>query len=305
MHKILFIRNPKAYLPEISAYCNYFNNHEQFQAFDSKDLPDNVDLSQFDVIWEFMGRGGTTIQNHQVSVHEYVSLSTGRFPRTKNMIKSLFNAKPDLRVFLNPDVKKDFKFRDNIPFVYRDMGIDPVFIQQGKQTVVKEYDFVYTGVINSTRGMDIFIRDFCHNPPGQLLLIGEVSEEIAKDYGDHPNLTFTGVLPYKKVPYYASKARYGINYMPNKYPYNIQTSTKLIEYLALGLDIITTDYQWVREFEAKYQLKFHYFDQDNKINLAKVHEENFENTFEAQKFLWDELIEESNVAERLLHLLEP
>lgn len=303
MYKILFVRNPKAYLPEISAYVNYFNKSEHFQAYDSKDLKSDLDLAQFDVIWEFMGRGGTKIESNQLSVHEYVSLSTGRMPRIKNLVKSTLNPKPDLRVFLNPDVKNDFKFNDSVPFVYRDMGINPSFINKGKQPE-KEYDFVYTGVIASVRGLDVFLKAFSENPNGKLLLIGEASEEIFGMYHNHPNITFTGVLPYNEVASYVSKAKYGINYIPNKYPFNKQTSTKLIEYLSLGLEIITTDYKWVRDFEKKYQLNFHYLTENNEINIEQIEADSTKNHFNAESFLWDEIIRESHLEEELLKLLK-
>src|SRR5699024_11808214 len=103
--KILFKRSDNALLPDIDAYIKYLNQDSMFDCYDSADLAGGYSLDDFDVIWEFKGLGGIQSDNHIV-VHEYASLSTGRFAKLKNLIKSVRNPKPDLRIFLNEDVRK-------------------------------------------------------------------------------------------------------------------------------------------------------------------------------------------------------
>ena len=58
MITILFVRSENAFLPEIDAYVDYFNNTKEFKAYDSSKIKD-YKLDDFDVIWEFKGFGGS------------------------------------------------------------------------------------------------------------------------------------------------------------------------------------------------------------------------------------------------------
>ena len=296
MIKILFIRSENANLPEIDAYINYFNKIDNFIAIDSKTLNDNYDINDFDVLWEFKGIGGYKKKDNQMLIHEYASLSTGNLPKIKNCIKRNYNETPDLRVFLNEFVKKEFKFKDIDEYCFRDMGIDEHFLK--KDSVKKEFDFVYVGEISKSRNIDIFLSDFSNASPGKLCLIGNVDNEIYKKYRDNKDIIFTGKVPYLEVQEIATKAIYGINYIPNKYPFNIQTSTKLLEYLAMGLKIITTDYYWVNQFEKKNNANFYRLE-DNKINMENLKNHKFKSEFNAKDFLWDKVIEKSNIEKHI------
>ena len=53
------------------------------------------------------------------------------------------------------------------------------------------------------------------------------------------------------------RARFGLNLVSNSAPYNQQTSTKLLEYCAVGLPVVTNDYAWVRYFAAHHNANFH------------------------------------------------
>ncbi|SHK32778.1 hypothetical protein SAMN02745227_02057 [Anaerobranca californiensis DSM 14826] len=298
MIKILFIRSQNAFLPEIDAYLNYFNNTKEFKAFDSSKLKD-YKLEEFDIIWEFKGFGGVKKNKNQILIHEYASLSTGKFPTIKNFIKSKFNPKPDLRVFLNENVKEGFKFNDSVDYCYRNMGIDERFISQIE--VDKEYDFVYVGSICKGREMDKFLKVFTEKDNGTLCLVGNVEDEIYSEYKNYGNLIFAGKVPYSEVPKIASKAVYGINFIPDKYPFNIQTSTKLLEYLALGLKVVTTDYKWVRQFEEKHNCSFYKLDYNNLIfDKNNIQKHKFFSKFKAEEFLWDKIIEKSGISNKLI-----
>jgi glycosyltransferase involved in cell wall biosynthesis len=301
MIKILFMRSENAFLPEVDAYINYFNNIKEFKAYDSSKIKD-YKLEDFDVIWEFKGFGGIKKNKNQILIHEYASLSTGRFPILKNFIKSKFNSKPDLRLFLNKNVKEGFWFNNDVDFCYRDMGIDEQFISQND--IEKEFDFVYVGSIGKEREMDKFLKSFTEKDNGTLCLVGNVEDKIYNEYKEHKNLIFIGKVQYSEVSEIVAKAEYGINFMPDKYPFNIQTSTKLLEYLALGLKVVTTDYEWVRQFEEKHNCSFYKLDYNNlSFDKKSIEEHQFDSRFRADEHLWLRVIEKSGIKKSLLKII--
>ena len=253
MTTIVFERNPGVYLPEISAYRRYIKkNLPEFSTFDSSKI-DDYNPMDFDVVWRFMGLD--TKGTGRKVIHAYNSLSTGRFPRLKNRVKQTINVKPHARVFLNETVKKGFFFADNIPFKYRDMGVDSTFFQQTK--TAPEYDFVYAGSLDRGVAISSVLNHFqTILKTSTLLIIGAMPEDLLKEYENTTNIIFTGRVPYEEVAALMAKARYGLNLMPDQYPFNLQTATKVLEYCALSLPVVSTDYRWIRQFEKERKRKF-------------------------------------------------
>lgn len=300
MLKILLVRSNKAFLPEIDAYIKFFNGTREFRAYDFNQLGSEFEINDFDIIWEFKGLGGYRRLKDRILIHEYASLSTGSFPYLKNKVKTKFNPKPNLRVFLNENVKKGFGFTDGVDYCYRDMGIDESFINTRSEN--KEYDFVYIGSICRDRGIDKLLVSFIEKRMGKLCLVGNVEDDLYTKYKSNKDLIFTGKVPYSEVPKIASKAVYGINYIPNRYPYNIQTSTKLLEYLALGLKVITTDYKWVRQFEKKHGCNFFKLDPAKNRFEKNLSEHEYRTNFNADDFLWPNIIRKSGIMNKLIAL---
>ncbi len=298
MIKILFIRNEHAFLPEIDAYVSYFNRTDRFKAYDSSKLQ-NYQVDDFDVIWEFKGFRGIKPNKHQLLIHEYASLSTGKFPQIKNLIKAKLNIRPNIRVFLNENVKQGFNFNDHVDYCYRDMGIAPEFIEP--QSNVKEYDFLYVGAIVKEREIDRLLEVFTAKENGKLYLVGNVDEEIYERFKNEKNLIFAGKVPYTKIPEIMSKAEYGINFIPDKYPFNVQTSTKMLEYLAAGLKVITTDYKWIQQFEQQHGCLFYKLDYQNlTFDQADIEQFEFADNFKASDYMWDKVIKASGIEEMIL-----
>jgi glycosyltransferase involved in cell wall biosynthesis len=184
------------------------------------------------------------------------------------------------------------------------MGIDERFFQYRDSE--KKYDCVYVGSISRARGIPQLLEHFKHNYKyNSLLLIGEVPDEIYNQYSRIENITFTGNLSYEDVPKYASQAIYGINYMPNKYPYNLQTSTKLLEYLAMDLQVISTDYFWINHFMKENQLNFIKINEnlENLETLMKNHEIIPNQFSKVEKFKWTNIIEQSGLEDKLIKLI--
>ncbi|WP_053588465.1 glycosyltransferase [Bacillus sp. FJAT-22090] len=284
--KIAFVNDGKSYLPEVRAYVDFLNKQNGFSAIEVKKHQKEL-IKDCDIIWRFMGLDLKKNNNNQFQIHEYVSLSVGNFAKQKDFFKRYLNSKPSGRVFLNEKLLKKMNFNDNIPSLKRDMGISEGFYTIKQK---KEYDFVYLGDISQTRNIGSLLNYFKTINKGQsILLIGSVNEEIYKEFHNADNIVFTGKVNYEEVPNLASKAVYGINYVPNIFPFNIQTSTKLLEYCALGMKIITTDYKWVNEFENSRGGKFLKIDEDLK-NLTKKRIEEFEfKTPNVDDLKWDSI----------------
>lgn len=301
MTNILFIRSEKAFLPEIAAYIKYFSNSAEFNAYDSSALGSNYSLEDFDILWEFKGIGGIN-PNNKILVHEYASLSTGRFPKLKNVLKTCINKNPSLRIFLNENVKNGYHFNDGVDFCLRDMGVDESFLKYKNSS--KEYDFIYVGPVSKSREIDRLLREFVRKRQGKLCLVGNVDDEIYNDYKSNRDIVITGKVPYEEVPAIAAKGVYGINFIPNRYPYYLQTSTKLLEYLALGLNIITVDYQWVREFEKANECSFFKLDDKNlSFDAEKIRNFHYISNFQSQQYLWDHIFEKSEIKRKILELI--
>jgi glycosyltransferase involved in cell wall biosynthesis len=222
----------------------------------------------------------------------------------KNKVKKIINSKPDLRIFLNEFVKKGMGFNDQIDYIYRDMGVDDQFFHY--KDSIKKYDCVYVGSISKARGIPHLLEQFKSKYKHlSLLVIGEVPNDIYSDYSICDNIIFTGNLSYEDVPKIASQAIYGINYMPNKYPYNLQTSTKLLEYLALDLKVVTTDYFWIHHFMKENQLNCITVNEnlDNLDSFIKSQEKEPNLVNDMEKFKWTNIIEQSGLTEKLLKLI--
>lgn len=301
MIKILFMRSANSYLPEIDAYIKYFNNTKDFLAYDSRKV-DYKEYGNFDVIWRFKGFKDSKIKD-KILVHEYASLSTGKFPKVKNLLKSVFNEKPDLRVFLNSEVKNGFYFNDSLDFCYRDMGIDENFLLNNDSK--KDYEFIYVGAISKQRKIGVLLEEFKRKQNCNICLVGKVEDEIFNEYKSSKNINFIGPIEHKDVPKILSKAIYGINYIPNEYPYNLQTSTKLLEYLASGLKVLTTSYNWVNNFESENDCRFYKLDSNNiQIDIREIEKFNYSANVNFEKYLWDNIIRNSNIEEKLKMIIK-
>lgn len=295
---VLLIHKNKAYLPEIPAYKEYFNKKSPFNFHDINDIGER-DLHDFKVLWTFMGIDKLQrLNQNQIIIHEYNSLSVGKFASLKDFLKKHLNIEPNLRIFLNHQVKEKYNFPESTPYLYRDMGIHESFFVAEK--VKKEYDFTYVGVISRERKTYNLLNYFKYKLKKQtILLIGQPPDDIYQEFKQCPNIIFAGRVAYSHVSSLASKAIYGINYIPDSHPFNLQTSTKLLEYFAMGLKVVTTDYRWVQCFEKKNNIKIFKINEDlDNFNIHAI------NNFDHQKvdvtnYRWEKVLEESGIVQYL------
>ena len=300
--KILFRRAPNSYLPELRAYSKYLSNKKDVSLFELETKNEEKNAN-YDIIWCFPGFYPS--RNDIFTVHEYNSLSTGRAPRLRNTIKRVINAKPDYRVFLNERVRRGFQFADQVPFSLRDMGVDDLFFEEPAQdtSADKEFHLVYMGSVTRSRGVDRFLKSVVDiGSRLKLLIIGEPEKEIYERFGSNPDIKFTGRMTQDEIPKLATKAIAGVNWMPDIYPFNIQTSTKLLEYCALGIGVVTSRYRWAEEFSVDRGGRFLWAD-TGFGNVSPKTLENFDFSIpDVSDLNWQTVIRTSGLFENIFRL---
>ncbi len=271
---IAFIHRGTAILPEITAYRNYF------EALGYRTIechPDEIISLKPEIEWHFLGMHWRRRNPTVLVIHEYASLSAAPFASFKNWLKKALNTKPDFRIFLNDYTRAGLNFQDQVPW-----GIRSTIYIPGKNAVIqqKKFDFVYAGTLEKSREPEKWLTWFAPGGPLEkrsLLVLAPRRAELEKVYA-FPWIQFHDPVAPCEVNEYLQAARFGINYQPDCPPFNQQPSSKLLAYAAAGIPIISTNYQWVREFLKSYGGAFYLVDiHDPKIDFKAI--ENF--TFEA------------------------
>lgn len=239
----------RSYAPELYALQAYLAETPDMR-MELLPSQDPAGINGFDAIYLKMGFAPAWKSNGTPEIHDYSSASTGRFRRGKDMVKTRMSRRPVLRSFLTAAVREQFRFNDDVPFVLRDMGVPDEFLAAGAdRSLTPEYDLFYAGSISAARrSADLLAA--VENAGLTILAAGHVPPDIAERFGRSGHVTFAGPVAFKDIPELAARCRFGINLTPDIAPYNFQTSTKVVEYLALGLPVISNDYRWVRDFEA-------------------------------------------------------
>ncbi|WHP62507.1 glycosyltransferase [Vibrio harveyi] len=271
MMKIIFVTPGKANLPEIKAYSKYFSLHGDEVFVVNREDIEKYKNAHFDIEWHFMGFSRKKLTNSRLVIHEYASLSTPPFSKFKNTIKGIFSHTPDLRIFLNHKVKDDLTFLCDSKYLIRDMGVE--LPKQGfRINTDSKYDFLYVGAMDPSRDIDGLIKLFIdpsYNPNGlKLFLLGKAQDDLLERYKVHSNIVFLGFVPQEEVFSYILDSEVCVNWIPNVYPYNIQTSTKLLEYAAMGKKVITTRYNWVDEFSERNSYPLFFFSDEDGLSKS-------------------------------------
>lgn len=286
--KMALVKTNLANMPEIDAYCKYFSKR-----FSVRICTENDALNTYDIIWYFMGVNGRRFHNNQFIIHEFASLSTPHFAKFKNFIKRLSLPKPDLRVFLNESIKKEMKFKDCVPYCYRDMGVDiGLFIPL--QTF--DFDIVYVGAItgrNLDKALDQLLS---YNLGCTITIVGKASADFMSKYQGMP-VKFIGQVDYTEVASIVSRSRLCLNWIPDIYPYNMQTSTKFLEYVSAGRTVISNSYFWVNEYARANKIKYININNPEEIlyhlNSPQVDFEGF------KPGSWDDVISKSGIEKQI------
>ncbi len=293
MTRIIFERRPGVYLPEISAYRTYLNKaFATVETIDTDDLK-NKKLNDSDFIWRFMGFRFCAEKSKARVIHEYGSLSVGSFSKLKDKLKSHLNAAPFRRVFLNQFVEDGFSFSDNIPSRQRDMGISDAFFRAREEPL---YDFVYAGSLYRSSEIIPFIEKFADKfPNSRILVVGHLEAYDRNRFSSIKNITMAGRVSYEDVPALLAQSRFGLNITPDRYPFNLQTATKILEYCAAGLPVVSNRYRWIENFCDSRNGRFYWLPDDlNAVVMADIEQFAFK-VPDVSDLQWRNIIEKSKI----------
>jgi len=291
--KIIFVKD-KSFLPEVIGYKEYAES--QGLVLDTvlkKDFSADL-LSRYDVVWHCCGLE-ISPKRQIFKIHEYQSSSLPPFASIKDFIKKSINSRPDARVFLNNFVYEKFNFKNQVPSFYRDMGVHKSFLNRDDHGSHKNYKFVYIGSTVNARNFEQVYNSI--NKTGyKMIVVGEKPAYLKNN--SNSRIEFTGRVNYLDVAKLASEAEFGLNYIPNVQPFSNQTSTKLLEYCALGLKIITNLHQPSLDFEKRMSGSFFKI-KDNFSNMKGFEEYNYV-TPRVDEYEWSKIIESSKIFDHLV-----
>ena len=245
-----FVHTGPAYMPELVAYEAHLAQLGHHSVCHSD--PATVPLDA-DIVWWICGRVSAQYSHRlrqSLQVHEYASASVGRWPALKDRIKRWQHPRPDHRIFLNEWVRQRMGFDDGVPHTLRDMGVPTSFLQAQAMHAV-DHDLVYLGEM-SRLGECLPALQALSQAGLRLLLVGSVPPTLRQHLDTLPGITLAGRVPQAEVPDWLLRARAGLNLMPERTPLLQQTSTKVVEYLAVGLPVLSNDYPWARQTAAQW-----------------------------------------------------
>ena len=254
---IHFVHLGDAYLPELQAYADFVQaaGHQAQVHRHVETIP--ADAA---VLWWLCGQVGPRLAQRYASafhIHEYASASVPPLAWLKDRVKRWRQARPQYRLYQNEWVRQRMGFGDTVPSELRDMGVSPDLLDRPAAPSKPEFDFVYLGEMRRLRHF-LPLFDAIAQIGHRVLLVGQIPDELWARLRRHAWLETTGRVPHAQVPALLRRARLGLNLVPDQLPYTEQTSTKLLEYCAAGLRVISTDYPWVRGFEQRHGARFAY-----------------------------------------------
>ncbi len=250
---ICFVKTGNALIPEADAYSNYLKK----KGIESVICESENDARKIkaDLYYRFGGLLTHKINNDIPEIHEYHSISTGRFPIFKNFIKTFFSCRPVYLSFLNEYVESKFFFSKRLPVFYRDMGVDNSFFDLRSHQQDKVYDFAYFGSISARKHLLSTIFKLTDHG-FSIVLGGPVSVSDRDLIVGNSNINYVGVCSHDAVKEFLSRSKAGLNYIPDEYPLTHQTSTKVIEYLVAGIPIVSNHYHWINDHSKRYGYDF-------------------------------------------------
>lgn len=235
--------NSTSYLPEAYAYRDFIiaNGHTAYLCR-REEMTNNADVQIYFMGWLPPWR---PLRTSVPRIFEYHSLSVGILSKVKDQIKKRATIRPSARIFLNEEVRDALSFGKSTPYILRDMGVEARMF--AKELSNPCFDLVYCGSISNRMGLvDEVVR--LASLGLRILMIGAVSSEDAIRLAKVNNLECLGRVSRDILPDLIKNAKAGLNFIPNIYPYNIQTSTKVIEYCAAGLGLVSNSYRWIDDF---------------------------------------------------------
>jgi hypothetical protein len=245
---IHFVRGGPSYLPELAAYASWVaqRGHRPLIYDTLAQVPADAR-----VVWTMCGRvsrAAAARLDRAFHVHEYASASVPPGAWWKDRIKQWVHPRPHHRVFQSDWVRRRTGFDGSVPFSLRDMGVPRSFLE-AKAGASAEFDLAYLGETSRLAAFEAPLRALDRSGR-TLLVVGAIEPGVQDLLGGLRNVHCTGRVPQEQVPAQLLRARGGLNFVPGELPYTEQTSTKALEYLALGLPVVSNDYAWIRRLAA-------------------------------------------------------
>ena len=246
MITVHFVHGARSYLPELAAYQAHIEHlgHAVQMHTQAHNVPDDAQA-----VWWICGRVPSAQARRlkgAVHVHEYASASVAPLAWLKDRIKQWQHPVPDFRVFQSDWVRQRMGFGqpDAVPFALRDMGVPDAFLTAQAQQP-PEFDLVYLGEMRRLLHFVPLLHTL-GRAGLSLLLVGDVPAALQERLAALGHIQSTGRVSQDQVPAQLLRARAGLNLMPDVLPLAEQTSTKMLEYLALGLPVISNPYAWAQ-----------------------------------------------------------
>jgi hypothetical protein len=245
--QVHFIRGGASYLPELAAYEALLRERGHASVFhDSAATVPGVAR----ILWWICGRVPSDAGKRWPTafhVHEYASASVPPAAGLKDRIKRWTHPVPQHRIFQSEWVQGRMGLDDGVPCSFRDMGVPATFLD-AKRNAVGDFDLVYLGETSRLMAFSGALRAI-REAGLSLLVVGAIDDRVRAVARD---AQCAGRIPQENVPSQLLRARAGLNLMPNRLPFSQQTSTKVLEYLAVGLPVLGNDYAWFRRTAAQF-----------------------------------------------------
>ena len=130
------------------------------------------------------------------------------------------------------------------------MGIDAdIFDCARAQERAPDHDLVYCGSLERPGLTDALGR--MGRKGFSILCVGRIPADFPAAELERSGVRFAGAQARSDIPEYFASARAGLNWVPDIFPLNQQESTKMIEYAAAGLPVVSNRYPWSEAFAAQ------------------------------------------------------
>jgi len=278
-------------MPETFAYLKYFESLSGFEpvvvsSYESalKSAAEVIIVS-YGLLPKWSGRP-------PILVADIPSRSTGQFRRIKDYLKIVLNHKPDIALFLNQYVEASKIARGGHLKLYRGMGFRSDLVQPRRESI--EIEAIYSGSMQ--RPGVLSALNLLQEKGLNISIVGE-----ERTFQAHPNIEFLGRRNIEETYGVYAKAGIGLNIVPDVEPFNYQDSTKLIEYCATGLKVVTSVYPWMLNFEEESNARFF------RLNLSTTAEEikDFDYVIpNVQDWAWERVLHNSKLAESILFVMK-
>jgi hypothetical protein len=280
-NKVIYLDNTgSSFVPEVIAYKEYLENLGYTIIFHKGD----IQTREYLAIIKFPSTRLTGIIDPKKVIVDYNSLSIGKFKYIKDVVKQIKNLKYSKFFFLNSYVKSNLPILSGKRHLIRDMGCSDDFFHKPSECK-KEFDICYIGSIEGRPGLKQVILKLAGS--GFSLCVMGLCHNSTKNLLNEVGVYFEPIGSSCDVLRVLKKSKFGLNFIPDLSPFNKQTSTKLLEYCASGLPVISNKYPWAEDFCRDNNINVTWLDDINSI-LDINRRKNF---LDSGLFGWDALFD--------------